>query len=56
MVKGNGPSLLGITQVRQPLTQANPKPQMSYKKQMEALLETHKAVFQEGLGETTANY
>ena len=32
-------------------TQATPEPQMSYEKQMEALLQTHKAVFQEELGE-----
>ena len=64
MVKGDGPSLLGrnwlteITLNWKSLklmsitgTQATPEPQMSYEKQMEALLQTHKAVFQEGLGE-----
>ena len=64
VVKGDGPSLLGrnwlteITLNWKSLklmsitgTQATPEPQMSYKKQMEALLQTHKAVFQEELGE-----
>ena len=64
MVKGDGPSLLGrnwLTEINLnwkslklmsiPGTQATPKPQMSYERQMEALLQTHKAVFQEGLGE-----
>ena len=32
-------------------TQVTPKSQMSCEKQMEALLQNHKAVFQEGLGE-----
>ena len=64
VVKGDGPSLLGrnwLTEINLNWkslklmsitgTQATPKPQMSYERQMEALLQTHKAVFQEGLGE-----
>ena len=64
VVKGDGPSLLGrnwLTEINLNWkslklmsitgTQATPEPQMSYEKQMEALLQTHKAVFQEELGE-----
>ena len=64
VVKGDGPSLLGrnwLTEINLNWkslklmsitgTQATPKSQMSYERQMEALLQTHKAVFQEGLGE-----
>ena len=32
-------------------TQATPKPKLSYEKQMETLLQEHKVVFQEGLGQ-----
>ena len=64
VVKGDGPSLLGrnwLTEINLNWkslklmfitgTQATPEPQMSYEKQMEALLQTHKVVFQEELGE-----
>ena len=64
VVKGNGPSLLGrnwltvinlnwksLKLMSTTDTQATPKPQMNYEQQMEALLENHKAVFEEGLGE-----
>ena len=64
VVKGDGPSLLGrnwLTEINLNWkslklmsisgTQATPKPQLSYEKQMETLLQEHKVVFQEGLGQ-----
>ena len=64
VVKGDGTSLLGrnwLTEINLNWkslklmsisgTQATPKPQLSYDKQMEALLHEHKVVFQEGLGQ-----
>ena len=63
VVDGNGPSLMGrnwlpeinlnwksLKLVSTASMQASPKPQISFKQQMEALLENHKAVFEEGLG------
>ena len=45
VVKGDGPSLLGRNWLMEI------KPPLSYEEQIEALLQEHKVVFQEGLGQ-----